>query len=116
MTEGNQRRAFLYVEDAAGLLLEAAARLAADEAFPPLINAPACPPVSIRKLAERLAGQLGATELLRPGALPKRADEPLDAWPDTTLATSLGFQARTPLLESLQKTIQWYQTNPWFLR
>ena len=115
MTEGNQRRAFLYVEDAAGLLLEAAARLAADEAFPPLINAPACPPVSIRKLAERLAGQLGATELLRPGALPKRADEPLDAWPDTTLATSLGFQARTPLLESLQKTIQWYQTNSWFL-
>ncbi len=115
MTEGRQRRAFLYVEDAAGLLLEAAARAVREDAFPSLLNAPACAPVAIRELAEMLAGQLDATELLRPGALPNRAGEPLDAWPDIALAASLGLRAATPLVEALRKTVEWYQANPWFL-
>ncbi len=115
MTEGKQRRAFLYVEDAAELLLDAAARAAREDAFPPLLNAPACPPVAIRELAELLAGPLDATGLLRPGTLPTRPGEPLDAWPDTALAASLGIRARTPLAEALRKTVRWYEANPWFL-
>ncbi len=114
MTAGDQRRAFVYVEDAAELLLETALRIAHSTPFPTLLNAPACPPMAILDVAHIIADALNARDLLRVGACPKRPGEPLDAWPDTSLATSLELTARTPLAEALQKTIAWYQENPWF--
>ncbi|HOD50094.1 MAG TPA: NAD(P)-dependent oxidoreductase [Candidatus Hydrogenedentes bacterium] len=115
MTVGDQRRAFLYVDDAAGLLLESGIRAAQPAPFPPLLNAPAYPPMAILDVARMVAESLDAAGLLRVGALPRRAGELLEAWPDASLARSLGFCTRNQPLEAIRRTVAWYEANRWFL-
>lgn len=116
MTTGEQRRAFLYVEDAARLIVEAAMRVASDPSFPPLLNAPAYPPAAILEVARMLADTLDAPELLAVGALPKRPNDPLEAWPDASRAETLGLAVQIPLSDALRRTIAWYRANSWFVR
>lgn len=114
MTAGDQRRVFLYVEDAAALLVEVGIRLARRTSFPTLLNAPASAPVAIVEVARMVTNMLNASDLLRVGALPKRSGEPLDGWPDTSRAVALGLVAKSSLEQALRDTLAWYQGNRWF--
>lgn len=114
LTQGLQRRRFLYAPDAARLLLELAARLRAGDAVPPLVNGPAGPPCAVVDIARALLELLGNPVALRVGALPERPDESAEAWPDTTLAESLGIAPPTEQDDALRRTVNWYRDHPWF--
>lgn len=107
MTAGEQKRRFLYVKDAASVLLEVG-DLALSGSHPPLLNAPAGDPLSLRSVAQRVLGLMGDPIQLNMGALPYQPHEQLEAWPATSLADSLDFEPLTDLDLALRDTIESY--------
>lgn len=108
MTHGEQRRRVIYVEDAANVLL-AVADLAQASDHPALLNAPASEPIRLVELASRTMRLMADPIELQVGSLPSRPDEQLDAWPDSSLAESLGLTCQTDLDAALRATIDWYR-------
>ncbi len=104
--DGSPTREFLYVGDAAEALALAAERYDGPEP----VNVGTGEEISIRELAALVAELTGfAGELRwdtsRPNGQPRRRL-------DTSRAErELGFRARTPLREGLERTIAWYRTN-----
>ena len=102
--DGSPTREFLYVDDAAEGLLLAADRY--DGAEP--VNLGTGAEISIRELAELIAELTGfegeiVWDTSQPNGQPRRAL-------DTSRARELfGFEARTPLREGLERTIEWYR-------
>ncbi len=102
--DGSQRRSFLYVEDAARGLLDAAERYA--EADP--INLGTQEEVTIRELAGTILRLAGSKAKLRfdpskPSGQPRRNC-------DSSKARALaGFEPRVGLEEGLRRSIEWYK-------
>ncbi len=101
---GQATREFLYVEDAAEAIVLAAERY--DDPEP--MNLGAGFEISIRELVElimRLTGYRGQLvwDTTKPDGQPRRM---LDT---SRAAKRLGFVARTPLLEGLRQTVEWYR-------
>jgi GDP-L-fucose synthase len=102
--DGSPTREFLYVDDAARGLVEAAQHY--DAADP--VNLGAGFEISMQQLAELIAGKMGYTGRLvwdrsRPNGQPRRML-------DTTRARErFGFAARVGLEEGLERTIAWYR-------
>jgi GDP-L-fucose synthase len=104
--DGSPTREFLYVEDAAEAFALAAERY--DGAEP--VNVGAGKEISIRDLAELLADLTGFSGEIRwdesmPNGQPRRS---LDA---SRARELLGFEARTPLRDGLERTIAWYRSD-----
>jgi nucleoside-diphosphate-sugar epimerase len=115
MTEGRQRRRFSYAADAVSFLLEYGKSLKEGADLPPLLNAPASEPLSMREIAERVATLIGDEVRLEIGAIPMRDSEVLDQWPDDSLAIGLGFSCKTEIGDGLASTVDWYRENGWFM-
>ena len=115
MTEGSQRRRFMFVQDAARLLLALATRMLDGEEVPPVINSPACEPRSILEIARLLMTLLGNPVELQVGALPGRRDTLMEAWMDSTKAESMKLVDITSLEQALAETVNWYRKNDWFV-
>jgi nucleoside-diphosphate-sugar epimerase len=115
MTHGQQRRRFVPAEDVADHLVRLGLALAAGESVPPLLNAPAGPPLRVADLARAALAAVGGTAELALGALPVRADEQPDAWPDTGLVDGLQLGTVRNLATALRATADWYRENGWFL-
>jgi GDP-L-fucose synthase len=104
---GSATREFLYVDDAARGIVDAAERY--DGAEP--VNLGTSDEISIRDLAEligRLVGFRGELEWdrTRPDGQPRRRV-------DSSRARELfGFEAQIPLEEGLRRTIAYYEANP----
>ena len=115
MTAGEQTRMFGYAPDTARWILRAASGQLAGT-LPPVINVPGYEPAQVQHLVGLLDNILlnGATADL--GALEYRPEEQVTAWPDTSLAESLGPALSTPIDHALRKTVEWYHDNPWFWR
>jgi GDP-L-fucose synthase len=102
--DGSPTREFLYVDDCVEALVLAADRY--DGAQP--VNLGAGKEISIRELAELVAGVTGFTgriewDTSRPNGQPRRSV-------DASRARELfGFEARTPLREGLERTVAWYR-------
>ncbi|MBI4872211.1 MAG: GDP-L-fucose synthase [Candidatus Riflebacteria bacterium] len=103
---GSATREFLYVEDAAEAIV------AATEQYdgPEPVNVGAGSEVSIRELVELIARLTGFRGRLRwdsskPDGQPRRC---LDV---SRARELLGFTARVPLEEGLQRTIEWYESQ-----
>lgn len=100
---GSVTREFLYVEDAAEAIVQAASRYDGDEP----VNIGTGEEIAIRHLAERIAALTGFNGNIRwdrskPDGQPRRCL-------DVTRAKALfGFVARTGLTEGLRRTIDWY--------
>ena len=104
--DGSPTREFLYVEDAADAFV-----LAADGySGPAPLNIGTGDEVAIRDLAAEIAELTGFTgeivwDLAMPNGQPRRRL-------DTSRAEEvLGFRARTPLREGLERTISWYREH-----
>jgi len=115
MTQGRQKRRFVYVTEAAELLLGLAAGLLKAEKIPPLLNMPASQPTSMREIAETIVEQIGSGITLEIGALARREHEVVESWPTDSVAKELGFACNVTLADGLNRTIQWYASNRWFL-
>jgi GDP-L-fucose synthase len=104
--DGSPTREFLYVGDAAEALALAAERYDGPEP----VNVGTGEEISIRELAALVAELTGFAgglrwDTSRPNGQPRRRL-------DTSRAErELGFRARTPLREGLERTIAWYRTN-----
>ncbi len=104
--DGSPTREFLYVEDAAEAFALAAERYDGEEP----VNVGAGKEISIRDLAELLADLTGFSGEIRwdesmPNGQPRRS---LDA---SRASELLGFEARTPLRDGLERTIAWYRSD-----
>lgn len=103
---GNQRRAFLYVEDfAEGILLAAEKYCIADP-----INLGTDEEISIKELIYmilRLSNQERKIifDTTKPDGSPRRNSD------NTKAKKTIGFEVRTKLEEGLRKTINWYKKN-----
>jgi GDP-L-fucose synthase len=102
--DGSPTREFLYVEDAADAFVLAADVYSGEAP----LNIGTGAEIAIRDLASEIAELTGfrgeiVWDLAMPNGQPRRRL-------DTTRAEEvLGFQARTPLHEGLEKTIAWYR-------
>ena len=101
---GQATREFLYVEDAAEAIVLALEKLPDSQP----VNLGAGREISIRELAEKIAGLTGfqgrlAWDPTKPDGQPRRCL-------DTSRAKQvLGWTARTPFDEGLRRTIAWYR-------
>ena len=103
--DGSPTREFLYVDDCAEALCLAAERYTGIEP----VNLGTGHEISIRDLAELVADVTGFEGEIRwdtsmPNGQPRRA---LDA---SRAREHLGWQARTPLREGLERTVAWYRS------
>jgi len=103
---GNATREFLYVEDAASGIVEAADRLEGSEP----INIGAGFEISIRDLTQKIASLTGfsgriAWNASKPDGQPRRC---LDV---TRAEKLLGWRATTALDEGLRRTIAWFRSD-----
>jgi nucleoside-diphosphate-sugar epimerase len=103
LTPGDQVRDFVYVDDVAEALLDAALRPGIDGLT---ANVGTGVQTSVRALCLKVARLTGGHELLRFGAVPYREGERF-AWRASTerAASELGWRARTPLDEGLGLTV-----------
>jgi GDP-L-fucose synthase len=104
--DGTPTREFLYVEDAAEGILDAAERY--DSSDP--VNLGSGQEVSIRALAEQIGALMGyagtfAWDKTKPNGQPRRA---LDV---SRALERFGWRARTPFEDGLRKTIQWWKEH-----
>lgn len=102
--DGTATREFLYVEDCVEALLLAAERYSGAEP----VNVGTGEEISIRDLAALIARATGFCgevrfDASRPGGQPRRR---LDV---SKAAERFGFRARTPLVEGLRRTVEWYE-------
>jgi len=104
--DGSPTREFLYVEDAAEAIALATERYDGEEP----VNLGSGKEISIRRLAEIIAGETGFTGRLawdttKPNGQPRRAL-------DTSRAERyFGFKAHTSFEDGLRRTIEWYQKS-----
>ncbi len=104
-TWGKHRRDFLHVADAADAL---AALLDSDVTGP--LNLASGEAVTLRSIMERVAAILGRPDLLRPGALPERLDEPALLVADVRrLRETLRWSPRYDLDRGLAQTVAWWK-------
>jgi GDP-L-fucose synthase len=104
--DGSPTREFLYVDDCVDGLLAAAERYSGAEP----VNLGTGDEISIRDLAASLADITGFSGDIRwdasmPNGQPRRA---LDA---SRARELLGWEARTPLREGLERTVAWYRST-----
>ena len=102
--DGSPTREFLYVEDCAAGILDAAERY--DSSDP--VNLGSGEEISIRSLAEKLAAQMGFVgsfrwDTTKPNGQPRRA---LDV---TRAEERFGWTSRTSFDDGLQRTIEWWK-------
>lgn len=107
LTEGNQRRDFIHVNDAVSGILKilcvgSSGKLASGWTELDLGNGQA---VTIRELAETVHRLCGSHAGLRFGAVPYRPNEAMESIADTDFLKTLGWQCQMSLEEGLKDTI-----------
>lgn len=106
-TDGEQVRDLMHVDDvAAGIV----ALLAGGVEGP--VNVASGEGVAIRTVLELLAETCGRPDLLRLGALPRRAGEPQRLVAATgRLGEEVGFRPRIPLADGLRESVEWWRAR-----
>jgi nucleoside-diphosphate-sugar epimerase len=102
-TDGDQRRDFMHVRDVASAFVEL---LSGNLSGP--VNIASGQAVQIREIVTLIAEQAGGLELVRFGALDRRAGEPEWIVADVErLRDAVGFTPVTGLREGLAETVAW---------
>ena len=107
MTEGNQTRDFIYVDDIVDAYLLAATF---PNAIGEIINIGSGIEYRIKDVAKKIVNMMGKSIRLLLGALPKRPGETSHFFCDNEKAKRLlNWSPRVNLDEGLEKTIRWYK-------
>lgn len=106
LSSGRQPFDWIYVDDVVAALLAAAARGAGDGAT---VDIGSGSLTSVREIAERLAREIGAVDLLKFGTLEDRRLEPtrMANLPETE--SKIGWKPRVALDIGLSRTVDWYR-------
>lgn len=106
---GEQTRDFTWVEETAIGIVKAAE---CDELVGESVNIAFGTPVSISEIAEGLIAILGAQNL-SPQFEEERPGDVSQHWADTSKAKAvLGFEARIPIQEGLERYVEWLRNSP----
>ena len=104
--DGSPTREFLYVEDAADAFVAAAERYSGPEP----LNIGTGVEISIRELADTIAGLTGFEgEIVWDESMPN--GQPRRRLDTSRAEAALGWHARTPLRDGLERTIAWYRAQ-----
>jgi len=107
-TRGEQRRDFLYVEDAASAMWAVA-----NSGFSGTVNIGSGCAVKVRNLVETIARLLGREAHLALGALPTDPEEPPLLLADVhRLASVANWKPSLTLEEGLARTCEWWRSRP----
>jgi nucleoside-diphosphate-sugar epimerase len=107
MSEGDQTRDFIYIDDLIKAITLAIKR---SDISGEIINVSSCSPVSIKDLAFNIAAQFdnSANELIHYGAKNYRLGEQMKYYADNSKAEALlGWTPKTSLSEGIRRTIEW---------
>jgi len=105
VSEGSQVRDFIAVEE----LGEAFAALVCSDADG-AVNVASGRGVTVRDLVALVARETGREDLVRPGALPPRPDDPPFLVADTgRLEREAGWRAREPLEDGIARAVAWWR-------
>jgi len=107
MSHGNQRRDFVFVEDAAAALVSL---LQSNVSGP--VNIASGEAVTLREIAYKIGELLDRSELIKPGtieAMPN--DPPLVSADVKRLREEVGWRPRFDLNEGLMRTVEWWQSS-----
>jgi GDP-L-fucose synthase len=99
---GEPRREFLYVDD----LAEAAVKLMLDYNSPEIVNVGAGKDMPIRELAELIRDVVGFQGLIRFDS--SKPDGTPQKLLDVSRVNALGWTAKTPLRDGIERTYRWY--------
>jgi nucleoside-diphosphate-sugar epimerase len=104
-SEGTQVRDFMHVADVAGAF---AALL--DSGVTGAVNIGSGIPVTVRAVVDEVARAAGRPDLLRPGALPQREDEPVELLADVRrLRDEVGFRPSYDLESGIKDTVDYWR-------
>jgi GDP-4-dehydro-6-deoxy-D-mannose reductase len=108
LSSGEQRRDFIYVDDAVHAFVAA---LDAPAAAGQVLNVCSGAAIAVRDVGALIARLAGGAELAA-GSLPLRPDDTLVLSGDPrAAAATLGWQATTPLEEGVSRTIEWLRAQ-----
>ncbi|MCA1817679.1 MAG: NAD(P)-dependent oxidoreductase [Acidobacteria bacterium] len=106
-TPGDQARDFIFVEDAAEALVALL-----DSPVEGAVNIGSGAATTVREMLTKAADQIGGRDLLRFGALPRRAGEPALLVADASrLRDEVGWRPRRSLDEGIGETIEWWRAR-----
>jgi len=108
MTQGDQTRDYLFVDDVIDALVEAAV---APGIAGLVLNVGSGYEYRIADVAALIVSLTGGTAELRMGRLPAGTDPVRLACDPARIHRLLGWEARTPLAAGLEQTIAWYRDN-----
>jgi nucleoside-diphosphate-sugar epimerase len=113
MTEGEQIRDYIYIDDFIDACIRAAKITLTNVNNVEIINIGSGKETSIKDIALKIAGQLGVNkDLLRFGALPYRPDEIMYSVANIKKAKKiLNWKPKTSLEEGIKNVIRKYQTK-----
>jgi nucleoside-diphosphate-sugar epimerase len=106
LSQGDQVRDYLHVEDVASALWMLTHNQASG-----IYNVSSNVPITIRQLAETVGNELGRPELIQFGKLPYREWEPMFMCGDNRKLRGIGWTPRFSLLEGVRHTIDWWKAN-----
>jgi nucleoside-diphosphate-sugar epimerase len=107
-SSGRQVRDFMDVRDHG----EAIATLALSD-VEGIVNIASGNAISIGDIVQKLAHQMDRADLVRMGALPDRADEPVNLWPEVKrLREEVNFTPARGIDEGLKDAIAWWSQRP----
>jgi nucleoside-diphosphate-sugar epimerase len=107
LVPGERVRDYLHIEDVASAICAVAgSQLTA------AVNIASGVPITVREIALKIGEALDRVDLLKLGALPYAASEPLYLLADNTkLREGTGWKPRYPLDEGLRQTIEWWKSR-----
>ena len=109
LSEGNQRRDLLHVDDLVSAMLAAST---SDRVAGKVINVATGKAPRIRTIARAIGRMTGRSHLLRFGALPDRPNDIFDLRGDSSKAQRLlGWRPTIPLVRGLAQTIEWHRSK-----
>jgi nucleoside-diphosphate-sugar epimerase len=107
LTPGERRLDYLHIEDVAS----AVAVVAASTLTGP-VNIGSATPVTVLDIGLKIGELLGRPELIKPGALPYGANEPMHIVADNSKLRTTGWRPRFTLETGLGDTIEWWRQHP----
>ncbi|HXI83739.1 MAG TPA: NAD(P)-dependent oxidoreductase [Verrucomicrobiae bacterium] len=107
LVPGDRVRDYLHIEDVA-----TAACAVAGSCLTGAVNIGSGEPVTVREIAWKIGETLDRVSLLKVGALPYPASEPMHLLADNTkLREGTGWKPHYPLDEGLRRTIEWWKNR-----
>ena len=106
---GEERRDFLYIDDALALIGLAAGAPRGGE--PLIVNGGSGRPASVREVAEGLAAAMGARSRITFNGHVREGD-PTSLVADVSRAKALGFEPAVPLKTGLERVASWFASIP----